>query len=38
MPDDFADLDDLDLGVGATGVSALSAADAGTDRKAASWT
>lgn len=36
--DDFADLDDLDLGVGATGVSALSAADAGTDRKAASWT
>jgi hypothetical protein len=32
------DFDDLDLGIGATGVSARSAADAGTDRKAPSWT
>ncbi|WP_432944034.1 hypothetical protein ACQPXM_01765 [Kribbella sp. CA-253562] len=32
------DLDDLDLGITATGVSARSAADAGTDRKAPSWT
>lgn len=30
--------DDLDLQLGATGVSALTAADAGTDRKAPSWT
>lgn len=32
------DLDDLDLQVGTTGVSAVTAGDAGTDRKAPSWT